>query len=268
MKNATPQNWLAAHLSANLPYSLWDTIANIPGAGGPGKEEHAEALAQGIRKATYIAPERMEELASNPYIQKYMRCAEALSERPELTEDIALELLRAALLIKTDGTDFHVDDPNVVSRLAENLSLPTRTGELRAETKRDMRLFLAKAIGESEYSGLTARPLAKKAFEIFTERRAKSTWKDSDAPDWIFEKGQISQDFLNIQVTYEMPYSTPFYAASEVAEKLGLSDQRVRQIAPSIPGAFKNRSGWQIPTEWIFRKKNEPRPKPGPKPKK
>lgn len=265
MKSTTPTNQLAEHLSGNLPFPLWQTIADIPGAGGPGKSEHAEALAQGILQAKYISSERMEELAANPYIQKYRRCAEALAERPELTEDIAIGLLRDALIIKADGTDFHIDDPNVVSRLAENLNLPTRTGEVYPETKRDLRLFITKAIGESDYSGLTARSIAQKAFSIFADRRQKSDWKSGPEPDWMFEKGQISHEFLSIPENHEMPFSTPFLSSGEAAEQLKYTVQRINQIASEIPGAFKNRSGWQIPSEWVFRKKNEPRPKPGPK---
>lgn len=42
----------------------------------------------------------------------------------------------------------------------------------------------------------------------------------------------------------------PYLGVGNVAEILGVTTARVRQLAntaPGIPGAFKNSSGWQIP---------------------
>ena len=56
----------------------------------------------------------------------------------------------------------------------------------------------------------------------------------------------------------------PYLGVRDVSEIVGLKERQIRNLAPKIPGAFQNSSGWQIPSsgiEWI---KN--RPKPGPKP--
>jgi hypothetical protein len=59
----------------------------------------------------------------------------------------------------------------------------------------------------------------------------------------------------------------PYLGVKDVAEIIGLQVRQVRNIAPHIPGAFQNSSGWQIPRsgiEWI---KNRPETR-GRKPKK
>lgn len=50
----------------------------------------------------------------------------------------------------------------------------------------------------------------------------------------------------------------PYLGVGDVSEIVGLQVRQVRKLAPRIPGAFRNSSGWQIPRsgiEWI---KNRP----------
>lgn len=59
----------------------------------------------------------------------------------------------------------------------------------------------------------------------------------------------------------------PYLGTKDVADKIGLTVMRVRQLAPEIKGAFKNSSGWQIPISALKIPPLANRPKPGPKPK-
>ena len=59
----------------------------------------------------------------------------------------------------------------------------------------------------------------------------------------------------------------PYLGVKDVAEIVGLQVRQVRNIAPHIPGAFQNSSGWQIPPSGIKWIENRPE-KRGRKPKK
>lgn len=59
----------------------------------------------------------------------------------------------------------------------------------------------------------------------------------------------------------------PYLGVKDVAQILGIDVSRVRQLAPIVPGAFKNSSGWQIPAAAIETSPLANRPKRGPKPK-
>lgn len=70
----------------------------------------------------------------------------------------------------------------------------------------------------------------------------------------------------------ELNQELPYLSATLTAEKTGLSKQRIQQLFPEIPGAYKmpdSNKTLLIPNpagvEWI---KNRIRRKPGPKPKK
>jgi hypothetical protein len=59
----------------------------------------------------------------------------------------------------------------------------------------------------------------------------------------------------------------PYLGVKDVADIVGLQNRQIRNLAPDIPGAFLNSSGWQIPPngiEWI---KNRPETR-GRKPRK
>lgn len=59
----------------------------------------------------------------------------------------------------------------------------------------------------------------------------------------------------------------PYLAVKDVADRLGLSVVTIRKLAPSVPGAYRNSSGWQIPAEALDKPPLRPgsRPKPGPR---
>lgn len=46
----------------------------------------------------------------------------------------------------------------------------------------------------------------------------------------------------------------PYLGVADVAEIVGLKVRQIRNLAPLIPGSFRNSSGWQIPKsgiQWI-----------------
>ncbi len=57
----------------------------------------------------------------------------------------------------------------------------------------------------------------------------------------------------------------PYLGVGDVAGVLGLTVVRIRQLAPNVPGAFKNSSGWQIPRDALHKPPLAGRLKPGPR---
>lgn len=160
-------NQLAAHLSGDLPFPLDETIKNIPGEGGDGKEEWLEALAQGIAEATYISPERMNELFAHKVTGGSVRCIEALSQRKELTEWQAAWLIRACLqLYDAPVSVRQIENPQTLYNIANNvLSHDIETGKRQ---KLDERLEWLCGLLDMPYNvKVRARDVAKRAYEIW-----------------------------------------------------------------------------------------------------
>ena len=85
MTQRYPKPALQAWLEADLPVPLDDALRWVRPC-GPGREEWADDLAEGIERADYISDEKIDELLAHPEIVRWWRPIEALAARVRTPE--------------------------------------------------------------------------------------------------------------------------------------------------------------------------------------